>query len=431
LSEQTHNPDTRCRKRAHTAASEPGTRFSCVGAFRGRFFFALLLVLVTPAAGALAPLAGPDTSSLRATFESFLALSEEAARRLSDQRDAPSHATATRIFQIANSAESLFDLREVPVAAQREVAAETFYLLWDVVSRVPSPDLAAIPGEDAVGNEPVEKPARWCLPGTEITITRVEEGPQNGEYLFSADTVKRARQFYELAQALPYQRQMPSGDVYRTTQMFTGWMIPLAWVEALPDWANTAVLGQLLWKWLVLLLLFGVTVVMLLAVFRWSRRRPWDGTLRSYLRHLVTPLATLALATLMWYLATFQINVSGSAAEVPLYLARLASSLAVVWMIWLTAGRIAEAIIASPHIKSESLDAHLIRLAARIVGTLTILVLAFNLAEEMGIPVYGLVAGAPSVRWKPSGCAPPGYASSTARWSRFRMPTSPSGTSTI
>lgn len=126
LSEQTHNPDTRCRKRAHTAASEPGTRFSCVGAFRGRFFFALLLVLVTPAAGALAPLAGPDTSSLRATFESFLALSEEAARRLSDHRDAPSHATATRIFQIANSAESLFDLREVPVAAQREVAAETF-----------------------------------------------------------------------------------------------------------------------------------------------------------------------------------------------------------------------------------------------------------------------------------------------------------------
>jgi MscS family membrane protein len=94
------------------------------------------------------------------------------------------------------------------------------------------------------------------------------------------------------------------------------------------------------------------------------------------------------------FLVTYQINVTGSAAEASFYLIEVAFGVAVVWVVWLTASRIAEAIIASPQISYQSLDAHLIRLAARSVGILATLTLMFRIGNDVGIPVYGLVAGA-------------------------------------
>ncbi len=112
------------------------------------------------------------------------------------------------------------------------------------------------------------------------------------------------------------------------------------------------------------------------------------------MRYLAAPLAILAVAPLLRFLARKQINVTGSAAAAPDYLIEVASGVAAIWLLWLTASWIAEAIIASPAISSRSLDAHLIRLTARSVGILAIIALLFRLAHDLGIPVYGLVAGA-------------------------------------
>ena len=91
----------------------------------------------------------------------------------------------------------LLDLSRVPPAAQRKIADETFYLLWEVIGRVELPDLAEIPDADVGKNvqENLEQLTRWRIPGTEITIDRIAEGPRAGEFLFSSDTVKQARVF--------------------------------------------------------------------------------------------------------------------------------------------------------------------------------------------------------------------------------------------
>ena len=81
---------------------------------------------------------------------------------------------------------------------KRKVADETFYLLWEVTGRVELPDLAEIPDAD-VGKdvqEILEQLTRWRIPGTEITIDRIAEGPRAGEFLFSSDTVKQAPRLY-------------------------------------------------------------------------------------------------------------------------------------------------------------------------------------------------------------------------------------------
>jgi MscS family membrane protein len=168
----------------------------------------------------------------------------------------------------------------------------------------------------------------------------------------------------------------------------------MAWVEALPDWANVSVFGQVLWKWCILLLPLVLAVAAVRTVFRWGRRTSWDGSFSSYRRYLSTPLVIVVLAWFLWWLATHQINATGFAAEVFNYIFRIARGFAGVWIAWLTARWITDAIIASPEISPQSLDASLLRLVARVVAFLGVFVLVFRVAHDIGVPVYGLVAGA-------------------------------------
>ena len=67
--------------------------------------------------------------------------------------------------------------------------------------------------------------------------------------------------------------------------------------------------------------------------------------------------------------------------------------LAGAWMAWRLAPVVAEAIIASPSIAPESIDAHLIRVVARLLGIAGGVALLALGADRLGVPMYGIVAG--------------------------------------
>jgi MscS family membrane protein len=175
------------------------------GSFVCRFVVALLLALIAGTVSARHPIALLDTSSPRATFASFLALTVEAARRQSEYRDSPNPATQDALWRIGDEAADLLDLSQVAPAARRETGVEAFFLLWEVIARVELPDPSEIPDApaDKDGDEKAAQPMRWRLPGSRITIDRVEEGPRAGEFLFSPFTVERARHFFVAARELP------------------------------------------------------------------------------------------------------------------------------------------------------------------------------------------------------------------------------------
>lgn len=356
----------------------------------------LLLSVIANTSGAQSPLEPLDTSDPRATFKSFLTSLDEGGRLYNEYRNSPSRATYYAFIHVWARGLRLFDMSQVPPAAQHEVAADSWRLLGEVIARVELPELGEIPDayELSEGEQERRPLKHWRLPGTEITIIRIEEGSRIGEYLFSSDTVQRARSFYEVARDLPYLRPVPGDNIIRASQLFTGWMIPLAWVEGLPGWANTPLYGQVLWKWFAVLLLYGLAIGVVFALYRWSRSSTWDGSLLSYLRRLSAPLTILVLVPFLQHLGRTQINVTGPAAQAPDYLLTIGRSLAIIWSLWLTLNWIAEAIIASPKISPRSLDAHMIRLTARTIAILAILVLLFGFAHDVGIPAYGLVAGA-------------------------------------
>jgi MscS family membrane protein len=129
----------------------------------------------------------PRTDSPRHTLSSFLRLTEALELALTEYRKARDRAGAERIALISEELISLVDLSEVPAAARREVAGETVGYLLDIFGRLSPPDLSAVPDATAFA---ADGSASYAIPETPLRIQRIEEGQREGEFLFSARTVR-------------------------------------------------------------------------------------------------------------------------------------------------------------------------------------------------------------------------------------------------
>ena len=357
----------------------------------------LALLLMPMAAAALAsepgnPLAPPDTSSPRATLQSFVDTIPEFEHAFIAYRDAPSRERALEMMRVRARAVRTLDLSAIPPTALRERGGQAAVLLWEVLARIELPPLEEVPGADAF--VPDRPRAHWTIPGTEITIARIAEGPRAGEFLFSADTVARLDEFYQAVRHLPYRRPMPMGSPLAQSVEITGWLVPPALVAALPSWSRVLVLGTPLWKLLASLLVVLLATVALLLVHRWVRPRSWsDSSPAAYCRRLIVPLAAFLLATWLKVVFVLQINLQGDVAEVAEIALSIVRYLAGAWAAYLAAMFLAESIISSPRIPDEGLDAHLLRLAARITGFVGASAVVAYGARDLGIPLAGIIAG--------------------------------------
>ncbi|MBN8507250.1 MAG: mechanosensitive ion channel family protein [Burkholderiales bacterium] len=356
---------------------------------------ALMLVKL----GALAqdpahPLQPPDRSSPRATLQSFLASADAVGASLrSNYLTQPTRANFERLSTLGNVALQSLDLSEVPPAARAKTGPTAALALYEVLSRIALPAPDQIPDAAQLKPPDGKAPLRWVIPNTEIALVRVQEGPRSGEFLFSPDTVARAGEFYERVNALPYRRPVPQPHLHEIVVAGGGWMVPYAWTQALPPALRAPIAGQAAWKWVGLVLLLGVATLFLWLVFRVSQRGDGVHPFVRALAQFAMPVAVLTAAPALAYLALVQLNLIGSVgAAFGLAMATVAY-LAGAWVWWRLAPMVAEAIIASPNIPSESVDAHLIRISARLIGILgTMALLAFG-ADRLGLPVYGIIAG--------------------------------------
>ncbi len=66
---------------------------------------------------------------------------------------------------------------------------------------------------------------------------------------------------------------------------------------------------------------------------------------------------------------------------------------ALAWIAWSGSIAVAEVVIASPKIPDQSLNAHLLRLLARTFGIAAAIAIIFYVSKQLGVPLYGLVAG--------------------------------------
>lgn len=225
-----------------------------------RALLALVLVLFASFAVAetvpfVSPLEPLDTRSPRATLAAAGTLGAELDAAFAAYAAGPSFAGQARLRDVLARADGLFDLRETPVALRPEAGRAAFASLKDVLMRLPAIDPAVLSGD------PATAPERTRLPGTEIEIVRIDEGPDRGSFLFSADTVDRLPEFRARILGYPILNPAPY-ESWRDEQVrFTGPLVPWALSHGTSPALQVLVLDTPLWK--------SISAVLLLALAIW------------------------------------------------------------------------------------------------------------------------------------------------------------------
>ena len=198
---------------------------------------------------------------------------------------------------------------------------------------------------------------------------------------------------------LPYTRPVALENLNELGAIGGGWMIPHRWIQALPSWLLTPLAGQAGWKWIALALILCFFALLLRVVYRLSRRGGSEHPFRQALAQLILPAFFVLATPVVAYLALVQLNlVRGVGTAVELAAAAVLF-LAGAWMSWRAAPVVAEAIIASPTIAPESIDAHLIRICARLVALVAAAALLAMGADQVGLPLSGSLRGWASAAW--------------------------------
>ena len=352
----------------------------------------LLFISCYSNAGEPHPLEPVDTSSPRATLNSFLSDVDEVWRIYRDEYwHSPSKELTGRISHIAARALRTLDLSQVAPSARIEVGYDSATFLYETLSRIELPPVEEIPDATFFAN--AEAPAQWTIPHTDITISRMTEGARKGEFLFSAGTLDRSREFFLKTQHLPYLREVSIEHTEQFRQIMSGWWIKMSTIERLPDWMKTVVFEHAVWKWFAFAALLIVVVFSLIAVHRVTRRGELGSTASDYIRRLAIPFLILLIMPFFVYVVVDQINMIGDVARTIVLITETIEYLVGTWVAWLGSLLVAELIILSPRITEDSLNAQLARLSARIIGIVLGIVIIFYGANQIGIPLVGVLAG--------------------------------------
>ncbi len=356
------------------------------------------------------PISPPDTRSPRATLASFLLIMHEANRIWFETRDAylqtsnikltgQEQDNVVKVMALIEKASRTMDLSAIPATTLQRTSTELVLQLQEIFDRIYLPVMEDIPGIEIgavlTDNDESTRP-KWTVPGTNMTIELQEEGPRHGEYLFTAASVERIPEDYHTIQELPIVSDRGE-DTYAYYIYTPGNLIPPQWFEIIqagPDWLMFRFGGQTVWQWMGMALSLFLLLLATVLYIRWNSVRPLPLNLaRRQFRSIIHPLLLMLAVRLTLYVCNEQINITGTTL---LYLATIAGVIFWITTAWLTY-QILQLIyiwaVHNPSISKTSLDASLLRTGFKVLSlVISLLVLGYG-ATQIGIPIYGVVAG--------------------------------------
>jgi MscS family membrane protein len=354
---------------------------------------ALLLGATIAVGQQVQPLKPADRSSPRAAIKTFLDYGDAFGELARDYLPSPSRAKYDRLILLGDKRNQGLDLSEVPPAARTKTGYAAANALYEVLSRIPLPPPDQIPDADQIKTVGSADAQRWVIPDTEIALVRAKTGPHSGEFLFSADTVARAMEFYERVRGFPYIRPVPMKDIHDTISTAGGWMIPYSWIQTLPAWLRVPIAGQSGWKWIGLALILGALALFLAITYRAIQLGDDLNPLPRALVRLAMPVAVLLALPAVEHLTLVQLVLAESVGSAVELATTGITFLAFAWLAWRLASVVAEAIIASPLYGSSSVDPQIIRGGVRLLGIFAAAALLTLGADRVGMPLYGIIAG--------------------------------------
>ncbi|WP_455379500.1 mechanosensitive ion channel family protein [Petrachloros mirabilis] len=364
-----------------------------------------------------------ESISPRLSLISFLNSMNRAYKLVMDANDRlktePPEVTRKQVLEIEsqaaehlNRATELLDLSQLPEAYRKDRAIEAALQLKEVFDRTSPPFLESIPDAKMVAAARKEGEAyRWRYPNTEIEIVEIMEGNRRGEFLFSADTVKYAGEFYRNIRDLPYRHESSpersakyewageSPGFYDYYVLLPGSLIPEAHllgrvVDRLPSWFKDSYGGQALWQWTALFLCVLGAAVAGVVVFRVMNdiaerlRLPWNRWLM-----VLPPILVAYLVLEILQFLKGEIKLTGDLLPLVVAFGRVIETVLIVWAVFRLSQAVAETAVFSKMIKEGSHDASMTRIGMRILAFLAGSLIIIYSLQNLGADMVPLLAG--------------------------------------
>jgi MscS family membrane protein len=330
------------------------------------------------------------TDSPRDTLRTFLRLRDSLETALLDYRTERSAEQAGHISLLLAQFRALVDLSQVAQSSRNELGDGTNAYLLDIFGRVVMPKLDIVPEAGAYADEGL---AQYRIPRTPIRITRIDEGPREGEFLFNARTVHVAPRFYRAVEDLPLNSRLGITSWNSAMPQITGPLIPSAVVLAMPRSLWKLWLDTPIWKVIATILLMLIAAFLFLLLHRWLARAEPDTRIGFLSWRLIRPLSIIAVVGLLPPFIDQQINTSGIFSNLVDSSTTILLYFSAAWLFWLAVRLLFEWIILSPRIGDESLDANLLRLIAGTLGTVGVIVILAYGGQALGLPILSVFAG--------------------------------------
>lgn len=344
------------------------------------------------------PTLSSDTSSPRGTLTRFLDACNELHGAIHQERHLDR--SNTELIAIAEKALSCLDTSQLPDYSKEYFDREAAICLKEILDRLPLPPAEEIPGIEVVeGSAAAEPLIRWQIPGSQITISRVAEGPRRGEFLFSAGTVIRAPELFANLQERPYRSdgRPVSKGLYDWWLSSPGNPLVARIVGVLPGRVRIRIWGAAIWQWIGLVAAIPIAIFSMFLVSRVGKLRGEVMQQRSLFRFwvsllfpLITMLIPLAFKHFLWVYLTLR----GTVFYVASFAADVVFLLGLMGLVIGASSRIAETIIVLRKSKNSQLDANVIRIVFRVLGIIAAAIVFLEGGRYLGFPITTLVASA-------------------------------------
>ena len=333
------------------------------------------------------PLTPLDTSSPRATLRSFCdTLDRIFANLMSQERTLALRAENRHLIQ---QAFTCLDMSAIAPTLVDSEGRQALVCLKEVLDRIELPRAADIPDAAAAKADGLK---RWRLPGTEIMLTRISDGPREGDFIFSAETVTNAERFYDLVRLLPYRSDAGSPGLHDAYVTLGGWMIPESFIRAVPAWAHTRILGETLWQWTAAILLLVASSAAVWHAWKRPLRHTCSAN-RDIVGRLLFPAVLIAVSLICDNLFTVQIRLTGDNLLTAKIALRVVTLAGVLGGVLLTMSWLCDLLISAQGMRPEAIDSQLIRLGGKVLTFIIVSWILLNAADSIGIPVTPLMAG--------------------------------------
>jgi MscS family membrane protein len=357
------------------------------------------------------PLNPPDTSSPQATLQSFIEYINRSYRVLMaahhENQKTPGLFTSESAQQMTRQAKNLFErgvyclnLSRTPEAFKEDIGYLRALELKEIFDRIELPPFDLIPDAQAIEKDQEEKKfpklVSWRVPYTDIFIAKVEDGPREGQYLFTPQTVARLDEFYKKVKDLPYRSdKFISHNFFEFYISTPGRLLPPKWGQWLPAWSTDIFLGQTIWQWCAFSVVLPFFCIVLAFFRRFLHRAAakLSPASQDWIQ-VFFKLVAIGLIVVVRYVLNEQINLTGSVSHV------IGTIMAVIsWFLLGTAAfrvaaALADMIVASPKIDPKGIQASYIQGIFGIVGFISMaLIIIYGLAR-VGVSLTTLLTGA-------------------------------------